>query len=60
MKPGVFVHLKGGKTIGMIDSMDDKKVLVIFNGFKTHCDINNLIPIEMEDVPMGVRKSFSS
>lgn len=60
LKPGVFVHLKGGKTIGMIDSMDDKKVLVIFNGFKTHCDINNLIPIEMEDVPMGVRKGFSS
>ncbi|MBK8847953.1 MAG: DNA mismatch repair protein MutS [Bacteroidetes bacterium] len=44
LKPGLRVLLKGGRVAGTIESMEGNKVVVIFNGFKTSCLAQNLVP----------------
>lgn len=56
LKPGLRVLLKGGKVAGSIESIEGNKVVVIFNGFKTSCLAQNLIP-ESEAKALGKGKN---
>lgn len=58
MKVGVWVRLKGGKTIGKIESISNKKATVVFGSFKTIADLIHLVPVNDEDVPKKIKEEF--
>ena len=58
MKEGVWVRLKGGKTIGRIDSIQNKKANVFFGSFKTIAELIHLVPVEDDDVPKKVKEEM--
>lgn len=58
MKVGVWVRLKGGKTIGKIESINNKKATVVFGSFKTIADLIHLVPVNEDDVPKKIKEEF--
>ena len=55
---GVWVRLKGGKTIGKIESIQNKKANVFFGTFKTIAELVHLVPVEEDEVPKKVKEGF--
>ncbi len=60
MKPGLWVRLKGGKTIGRIETMQGNKAQVLFGTFKTIAELIHLVPVEEENVPKKVKEEMKS
>ncbi|MEO8149781.1 MAG: DNA mismatch repair protein MutS [Bacteroidia bacterium] len=57
---GVWVRLKGGKTIGKIESIQNKKANVFFGTFKTIADLIHLVPVEEDEVPKKIKEGFKN
>lgn len=60
MKAGVWVRLKGGKTIGRIESIQNKKANVFFGSFKTIADLIHLVPVDEDEVPKKVKEELKN
>lgn len=49
---GMKVRMKKGKVSGLVESIDDKKVRVVFGQLRMNCNISDLIPDEI-----GIKKN---
>jgi len=49
LKKGVEVRLRNGAVVGMVESVKEGKVIVVFGNVKTQAEFNNLVVVEKKD-----------